>query len=313
MKRSTQVFAVSALAAALAACGGSGDGSLSSGQTGTVSMGLTDAPTMDLSSVNVAFNAIRLKPVDGQWQEFSLDEVGIIDLLTLQGGVTQPLITDEEVPAGEYEEIRLIVDTEQSWVTRESEGDARYTLGVPSGEQSGLKLKGNFIVAADTSQSFTIDFDVRKSIVDPQGRALGDYMLKPVLRLVNNLEVGKLTGEVDYATILQARNDNPGRLDCSPNYDGAVYVYAGEIDEPVDLNVEREGLNPLMVVPVTEQEDGDLYEWTAAFLTEGTYTISYSCQLDDNETDDDIEFEGTQTLDVIAGETTVADSIPLQI
>ena len=311
MKRSTQVLTVSALAAALAACGGSG--SDSSGQTGTVSMGLTDAPTMDLSSVNVAFNAIRLKPVDGQWQEFSLDEVGIIDLLTLQGGVTQPLITDEEVPAGEYEEIRLIVDTEQSWVTRESEGDARYTLGVPSGEQSGLKLKGNFIVAADTSQSFTIDFDVRKSIVDPQGRALGDYMLKPVLRLVNNLEVGKLTGEVDYATILQARNDNPGRLDCSPNYDGAVYVYAGEIDEPVDLNVEREGLNPLMVVPVTEQEDGDLYEWTAAFLTEGTYTISYSCQLDDNETDDEIEFEGTQTLDVIAGETTVADPIPLQI
>jgi len=312
MKRSTQVFTVSALAAALAACGGNGDGSLSSGQTGTVSMGLTDAPTMDLSSVNVAFNAIRLKPVDGPWQEFSLEEVGIIDLLTLQGGVTEPLITDEEVPAGEYEEIRLIVDTEQSWVTRESEGDARYTLGVPSGEQSGLKLKGNFIVAADTSQSFTIDFDVRKSIVNPQGQALGDYMLKPVLRLVNNLEVGELTGEVDYATILQARSEDPERLDCSPNYDGAVYVYEGEIDEPVDLNVEREGLNPLMVVPVTEQENGDFYEWTAAFLTEGTYTISYSCQLDDNETDDEIQFEGTQTLDVIAGETTLADPIPLQ-
>ncbi|MFB2765168.1 MULTISPECIES: DUF4382 domain-containing protein [Marinobacter] len=312
MKRSTQVFAVSALAAALAACGGSGDGSLSSGQTGTVSMGLTDAPTMDLSSVNVAFNAIRLKPVDGQWQEFSLDEVGIIDLLTLQGGVTEPLITDEEVPAGEYEEIRLIVDTEQSWVTKESEGDARYTLAVPSGEQSGLKLKGSFVVAADTSQSFTIDFDVRKSIVNPPGKALADYMLKPVLRLVNNLEVGELTGEVDYATILQARNEDPEQLDCSPNYEGAVYVYEGEIDEPVDLNVERDGLNPLMVVPVNEQEDGNLYEWTAAFLTEGTYTISYSCQLDDNETDDEIEFEGTQTLDVIAGETTVADPIPLQ-
>lgn len=312
MKRSTQVFTVSALAAALAACGGSG--SDSSGQTGTVSMGLTDAPTMDLSSVNVAFNAIRLKPVDGPWQEFSLDEVGIIDLLTLQGGVTQPLITDEEVPAGEYEEIRLIVDTEQSWVTRESEGGARYTLGVPSGEQSGLKLKGNFIVAADTSQSFTIDFDVRKSIVDPQGRALGDYMLKPVLRLVNNLEVGELTGEVDYTTIMQTRNEDPEQLDCSPSYEGAVYVYEGEIDEPVDLNVERDGLNPLMVVPVTAQEDGgSLYEWTAAFLTEGTYTISYSCQLDDNETDDEIQFEGTQTLDVIAGETTVADPIPLQI
>ncbi|WP_291827868.1 DUF4382 domain-containing protein [Marinobacter sp.] len=280
-----------------------------------MSLDLTDAPTMDLSSVNVAFTAVRLKPVDGNWLEFSLEETGVVDLLTLQGGVTEPLITDEVVPAGEYNEIRLMIDTQSSWVTRESQGDAEYTLGVPSGEQSGLKLKGNFVVAADTSQSFTIDFDVRKSIVDPQGQALGDYMLKPVLRLVNNLEVGQIEGEVDFAQIQSTRQASEELMLCSQGYNGAVYVFEGADVEPVDLNVERDGLNPLMVVPVTEQEgeDGDLYQWTAAFLTEGTYTVSYSCQLDDNQADDDIEFEGTQTLEVIAGETTVADPIPLQL
>lgn len=309
MKRSIKVFTITALAAALAACGGDGS---SSGSTGTVSIGLTDAPAMDLSSVNVAFDAIRLKPIDGDWLEFTLKETGVIDLLTLQGGVTESLIANEEVPAGNYNEIRLIVNTDESWVTRETQGDARYTLGVPSGAQSGLKLKGTFTVAADTSQSFTIDFDVRKSIVNPQGRALGDYMLKPVLRLVNNLEVGQIEGEVDYAQIQSARLGNNEQATCSTGYFGSVYVFEGADIEPVDLNVERDGLNPLMVVPVTEQEAGSLYEWTAAFLIEGTYTVSYSCQLDDNQVDDDIVFDGTQNITVVAGETSVADPIPLQ-
>lgn len=310
MKQMSRVFVVSALASALVACGGSG-GSSSSGETGSVSVGLTDAPTMELSSVNIAFNAIRLKPADGDWLEFNLDETGVVDLLTLQGGVTEPLITNEEVPAGVYNEIRLIIDTDNSYVTKESDGDSQFTLAVPSGEQSGLKLKGDFVVAADSSNNFTIDFDVRKSIVDPQGQALADYMLKPVLRLVDNLEVGAIEGTVDYATIAQTRGTDDVEdtlADCE--YDGAVYVYEGTDVEPIDLNVTRDGTNPLMVVPVTAQESGSLYEWTAAFLTEGQYTIAYSCQLDNNETDETLEFDGQQNVSVVAGETTVADPIP---
>ncbi|MBJ6135894.1 DUF4382 domain-containing protein [Marinobacter litoralis] len=303
MKSSTKLFAISALTGALAACGGSGGGS-SSGQTGSLSVGLTDAPTTDLSSVHIAFNTIRLKHADGEWLEYSLEETGTVDLLTLQGGVTEPLITDEEVPAGEYKEIRLIVDTDNSWVTKSSEGDARYTLGVPSGEQSGLKLKGSFIVAADASTDFTIDFDVRKSIIDPQGNAQGDFMLKPVLRLVNNLEVGKITGEVNYADINQSTEAN-----CSANYEGSVYVYEGADVEPIDLNVNRDGNNPLMVVPVNDDDADGFHEWTAAFLTEGTYTVSYSCQLDDNEMDEGLTFYGTQNVEVISGETTEATMI----
>ncbi|MFV8571847.1 DUF4382 domain-containing protein [Marinobacter sp. SBS5] len=303
MKSSTKLFAISALAGALAACGGSGGGS-SSGQTGSLSVSLTDAPATDLSSVHIAFNTIRLKHADGEWLEYSLEETGTVDLLTLQGGVTEPLITDEEVPAGEYKEIRLIVDTDNSWVTKKSQGDARYTLGVPSGEQSGLKLKGNFVVAADASTDFTIDFDVRKSIVDPQGNAQGDFMLKPVLRLVNNLEVGKITGEVNYAEINQSAEAN-----CSANYEGSVYVYEGADVEPIDLNVNRDGNNPLMVIPVSDEDADSRHEWTAAFLTEGTYTVSYSCQLDDNEKDEGLIFYGKQNVEVKAGETTEATMI----
>ncbi|WP_323754678.1 DUF4382 domain-containing protein [Marinobacter sp.] len=304
MKPTTKLFAISALAGALAACGGSGSSS-DSGQTGTVSVGLTDAPATDLSSVNIAFNTIRLKHADGEWIEYSLEKTGTVDLLTLQGGVTEPLITDEEVPAGDYKEIRLIIDTDNSWVIEKKSG-GRHDLWVPSGEQSGLKLKGNFIVAADTSTNFTIDFDVQKSIVKrPEAsNAKGDYMLKPVLRIVNNLEAGKITGEVDYATINQSAEAN-----CSANYEGSVYVYKGGDVKPVDLNIVRDGNNPLMVIPVNDEDADSRHEWTAAFLTEGIYTVSYSCQLDDNEKDEGLTFYGTQNAEVKAGETTEATLI----
>lgn len=310
MNQSLNSLAVVALTGALAACGGDGS---SAGSTGKVSVGLTDAPSLDFSNVTIAFTAIRLKPEDGQWLEFPLDGFEQRNLLDLQGGITDPLITDEEVPAGNYTELRLIVDTNNSFVLRESTGDAQYTLAVPSGEQSGLKLKGQFEVVADTISSFTVDFDVQKSIVDPQGNALADFMLKPSLRLVNNLNVGAIQGEVDHTLINSIRGefDTENALaDCE--YDGSVYVFSGSDATLKDLNVNNEEGNPLAVIPVKADSATSLYSYTAAFLPEGIYTLAYSCQLDDNEQDNDsVEFEGTQEVTVVAGETSEAKLIPL--
>lgn len=310
MHRSIKFLGVSALAAGIAACGGGGS---SSGETGTVSFGVTDAPATDFSNVTVAFTELRLKPADGDWISFPLEGFASQNLLELQGGISAPLITDEEVPAGTYTELRLIVDTDNSFVKLESSGDSTYTLAVPSGEQSGLKLKGDFVVAADTNTDFTVDFDVHKSIVDPQGGSLADYLLKPSMRLVNNLEVGSITGLVDYSQIQQERGADGSKADCAANYEGSAYIFAGADVEPSDLNVNNESGNPLLVIPVTPDDDTSLQTYTAGFLTEGEYTVSYSCQLDDNETDDDIEFDGTQNVTVTAGETAQAETIPLTL
>ncbi|MBW0148681.1 DUF4382 domain-containing protein [Marinobacter arenosus] len=309
MKRSIRFFTVSALAAGIAACGGGSDGS---GSTGTVSFDVTDAPAMEFSSVTVAFTGISLKPENGEWVEFSFDEAKTWDLLDLQGGMSEPLITDEEVPAGPYSELRLLVDTENSFVELEDEPGIEKSLAVPSGEQSGLKLKGDFLVAADTTTDFTIDFDVRKSIVNPQGESLADYLLKPSLRLVNNLEVGSITGDVDYVTLSQARANDADRADCSTNYEGSAYIYEGADVKPTDINVNREEpAGPLMAIPVTDQDMDGIYSYTAAFLPAGEYTVSYSCQLDDNETDEALEFDGTQNVTVVANAETEAELIPL--
>ncbi|QSP95963.1 DUF4382 domain-containing protein [Marinobacter salinisoli] len=303
MNRIIRVFTVSALAAGIAACGGGND----TGNTGTVSIGLTDAPALEFSNVTVAFTGMSLKPEGGKWIEFDFARPKTWNLLELQGGLSEPLITDEEVPAGAYSEIRLYIDTSQSFANLASAPDVPKTLAAPSGEQSGLKLKGEMVVAADTTTDFTIDFDVQKSIVDPQGESLADYLLKPTLRLVNNLEVGSISGQVDYGTI----NQDPNLTDCSADYEGAIYVYTGADASPTDLNVSLEEAGPLMTIPVTDQDMDGLYEYTAAFLPAGDYTISYSCQLDDNETTDKVEFLGTQNVSVIPNTDTKAETIPL--
>ncbi|MBZ2170410.1 DUF4382 domain-containing protein [Marinobacter sp. F4216] len=301
MNRIIRVFTVSALAAGIAACGGGND----TGSTGTVSIGLTDAPALKFSNVTIAFTGMALKPEGGKWIEFDFPQNKTWNLLELQGGLSEPLITDEEIPAGPYSEVRLLIDTSQSFVNLASAPDVPKTLAVPSGEQSGLKLKGEMVVAADTTTDFTIDFNVQESIVDPEGQSLADYLLKPSLRLVNNLEVGSISGLVDYGTILQ----EPGG--CSEDYEGAVYVYQGADIAPTDLNVNLEDSGPLMTIPVSNPNQNSLYEYTAAFLTEGQYTVSYSCQLDDNGTTEELEFLGTQTVTVVANTETKAETIPL--
>lgn len=312
MKRSIRLFTISALVAGIAACGGSGDGS-STGSTGTVSFDVTDAPAMEFSDVTISFTGISLKPANGEWVEFNFDEPKTWNLLELQGGITEPLITEEEVPAGSYSQLRLLVNTEElaSYVSLKDQPDIKKSLAVPSGTQSGLKLNGDFVVAADTQTDFTIDFDVRKSIVNPQGQSLADYLLKPSLRLVNNLEVGSIAGEVDYATINSTRFNNDELANCADNYEGAVYVYEGADVTPTDLNVDSDGVQPIMAVPVADEDLDGIHSYTAAFLAPGDYTISYSCQLDDNEAEDVLEFEGTQNVTVVADTETEAEPIPL--
>jgi len=310
MKRSIQLFTISALAAGIAACGGSSDGT-SAGSTGTVSFNVTDAPAMEFSNVTIAFTGIFLKPADGEWVEFNFDQPKTWNLLELQSGLSEPLITDEEVPAGDYTQLRLLIDTDGSFVTLKDQPDIEKSLAVPSGEQSGLKLNGDFVVAANTETDFTIDFDVKKSIVNPQGQSLADYLLKPSLRLVNNLEVGSISGEVDYTTINSTRLADDQLADCSGGYKGSVYVYQGENVTPFDLNVNSEEVQPVMAVPVTDDDNDGMYTYTAAFLPAGDYTIAYSCQLDDNQADDDLEFQGMQNVTVIADSEVQADPIPL--
>lgn len=93
--------------------------SSSGDDSGSLSLGITDAPVDSLEEVNISFTSITLNHSNGERIEIELDEEQLaeqpIDLLKLQRGNAASLIADEEVPAGEYEWIRLNVVDNQTY------------------------------------------------------------------------------------------------------------------------------------------------------------------------------------------------------
>lgn len=272
------VAAMSVAALAVTGCntGVSGSGSLS--------LDVTDAPIDSAEAVNVVFTGVDIRAASGALVEVTYDEPRTINLLDLQGGTTASLLDDETLTAGDYEWIRLRVDA-----TKEAggsnlilDGGAEHDLFIPSGAQTGLKLVSGFTVPVNGSVAFTIDFDLRKSVVE----ANGSYMLKPALRLVDNSEVGSISGTVSSTVVTE-------------NCSGAVYVYEGANVEPGDVG--GEGNEPLVTALVDTSGTGVTgYDYTVAFLTEGEYTVAFTCDADqDNpEAADTLTFAGTQNASV---------------
>ncbi len=51
------------------------------------------------------------------------------------------------------------------------------------------------------------------------------------------------------------------------------------------------------------------YNYTAAFLVEGEYTVSYTCDPDDNEAAEELTFIGTRNVTVTAESQTTVDFV----
>jgi hypothetical protein len=160
--RKTLVVALSTML--LAACGGSGGGGTASvSGSGSLNLGVTDAPVDGASAVVVKFMAVQLKPENGDVVTIALSPAKSIDLLALAGGTSAALLEDHTVAAGKYEWIRLLIEAEENQVSSyiDLQTGARYPLFVPSGSETGLKLVRGFTVAVGGANNFTIDFDLR--------------------------------------------------------------------------------------------------------------------------------------------------------
>ena len=128
----------------------------------------------------------------------------------MQGTNRATLLDGEQIQAGEYEWMRLKVNADpnvagDSYITIDG---AQCELRIPSGDETGLKLIRGFTIGVGTITDFTVDFDLRQSIVQPPGQHTSvptcdgqAFLLKPVLRVVDNLQVGTITGTVDPTLI----------------------------------------------------------------------------------------------------------------
>lgn len=143
------------------------------GETSTLVIRMTDAPlaveevNIDLRSVEVKFDKDTTK-----WLTLNT-HAGVYNLLGLQNGLDS-LIAQETFPTGMVKEIRLIVGTNN---TIKVDGQI-YPLPIPSGAETGLKIKVNKRLQASI-ETLIIDFDAALSIM----HEADGYKLRPVIKL----------------------------------------------------------------------------------------------------------------------------------
>jgi hypothetical protein len=143
-------------------------------RTTTLKVNLTDAP-MDAEEVNIDLQAVRVKFTNDSTGWIDLTAVpGVYNLLGLQNGL-DTLIGAGVVPAGMLREIRLVLGNNN---TIKVNGQT-YPLTIPSGAESGLKIKVNRNLSAPLD-SLLIDFNAALSVHD---EGTGNYTLRPVLQI----------------------------------------------------------------------------------------------------------------------------------
>jgi hypothetical protein len=143
----------------------------------TVKIRMTDNP-IAAEEVNVDIEQIRVKYRDGgdslaNWADLNT-VAGIYDLLGLQNGV-DTLLAVGTIPTNTVKEIRFVLGTDNTIKV----AGVTYPLTIPSGAESGLKLKINKSLNAPLD-SLLIDFDAALSIHQDGS---GNYLLKPVLKI----------------------------------------------------------------------------------------------------------------------------------
>ena len=313
LKPITQAVLISAVVSTLAACGGSGSDSNPNNagnepDSTSFSLAVSDAPVDQANEVVVYFDTVELIGEEGN-QTFDVRDGNgdpmAIDLLQYQGDAFVEIVSATEIPLGTYSQLRLVV-TDDSYISTDI---GTFDLAVPSGE---LKLDG-FVALPNVEAAYTVEFDLRKSVVDPVGQTT-TYFLKPRgVRLVANSDVGTLSGTVSSDLITHP--------DCSVKADSdvgnAVYIYgdvnldAAVLGDDADNPSDTQEVSPYAIATVNYDEASDSYSYVAGYLPAGDYTVAFSCLADvdepesDENADDGFTFQAVTETSIAAGNETV--------
>lgn len=205
----------------------SNDDETPNGGNARVNFYLVDAPG-DFDEVWIEVLAIRVKAEDdsmdddaqgndddddgneSDWIEIPYDEASpYVNLMDLTGE-NSLFIGSEDFPAGEIDQLRLVLG-DDNYVVKDG---VRSDLKTPSAQQSGLKIKVDEDIEGGMSYNLVIDFDVAKSIV-VAGNS-GNINLKPVLRAYLEEAASGVMGQV-FPTEAQPVSVNAQKGDDSYN------------------------------------------------------------------------------------------------
>jgi hypothetical protein len=224
------------------------DSSLDSSKEAKVNFQLVDAPHDALKSVVVDIDHMEVVLAGaGKAGRLMLAQgLGVVDLLTLQNGISLPL-QNIVAPAGlQIQQIRLILKSSGHYAVKSD--DSICELKTPSAQKSGVKiiLTNKVQFEAGNEYNIVVDFDALKSVV-VQGN--GNCLLKPVLKLKsatkkaivpvpeNPPSTGDGSGDVDTGggeeiITVPDQNDpaDDGFVDIIPVVDGVDFPVVTESD-----------------------------------------------------------------------------------
>jgi hypothetical protein len=168
LRKFTRILAIPVLAVVLTACKKDNSG------TTNLKIRLTDNP-FNATQVNVDIQQVRVNLGDDSsgWKDLNTFP-GIYNLLDLQNGI-DTVLAQGVVPTGTLKEVRFVLGSNNSIMI----SNTLYPLTIPSGSESGLKIKLDKRLNASVD-SLVIDFDAALSIIQT---GTGEYKLKPVLKI----------------------------------------------------------------------------------------------------------------------------------
>lgn len=271
---------------------------------GAVNVDLSATPPEGVSAAIVRIDTVRFLSDDGNNRDVQLADDFQVDLNNLGRGGVQSLLREEDVGAGNYSGIELLLsadsDTLDSYIS-DSNGDTSLIL------RAGRKVQANtaFSINEEDNTSLTLHFDLRSSLL-LNATANGDREIAARLRLVKTGDSGTLSGNVATALLQQQGCDE----DNDPSRGEVAYIFRGNA-----VNVdELDGVNAEPLTTALVSRDAAAADYVAAFLPAGDYTVAITCNadLDDPLRTDGIGFIANDTASVSAGSVTTLNFTKVQ-
>lgn len=154
----------------------------STSSAGSMQVAMTDSPG-NYSKVNVEITGVSAHYANemigaGGWVDLATQK-GVYNLLQLQNNITVILAKGTQLPLGKITQLRLMLGSNNSVVLS---NDASYSLIVPSGDETGIKINVDAAIVSHNGLKILLDFNASSSIV-VAGKDGTTFILKPVIEV----------------------------------------------------------------------------------------------------------------------------------
>ena len=303
MKRKSTLKAIPVLATlisaiSLTACQDSDNSNV---PMGSVTIAVTDSPIDDASAVWIQFVGLTFYGVDGYKTQVTFDEPKLVNLLSLQGSLSEEILTEHALPAGGYSYATFDIDFNTSSIVI---NETSYSLQPNFDDWNTFfkqfVLKSSveppivpFTIEESLTTHLTFDFDLRKSIFDDGNSNI--YSFSPAVRSVVSAESGNISGDIGGG------NFDEGCI----AENTAVYAFSGRNQSTRDIRGTSG--DPFSTSNITNTGTGYTYE--LGFLPAGDYTLAIACDASNDTANltESIQFIGKQSITIGQGESFSAD------